>query len=203
MESNNEKVSIIVPVYNVKDYLEQCLLSVIYQTLLDIEIIVIDDGSNDGSELICDVFGEKDSRITVIHKENQGLSAARNDGLNLAKGDYVMFVDSDDWVEPDFCATPYQVAKDTNAEIVVFQRTWHSGNEIKCQAPFPKEGIVPKNEVLADLWNLVGVVSWNKLYKRELFDDVHFPNGRLCEDNAVTHRVIHKAKGVYLLNNIS
>lgn len=201
MDGNTPKVSIIVPVYNVRMYLEQCLDSIINQTLQEIEIIVIDDGSTDGSGQICDGYAQKDTRIIVIHKQNQGLSAARNDGLNIARAEYVMFVDSDDWVEPDFCNIPYQVAIERGSDLVVFQRVWHRNDIIECQPSFPVDGVdVSKKDILTELWSTVGVVAWNKLYRWSLFDDVRFPVGRLSEDVAVTHRLIHKAKNIHLLN---
>ena len=200
MDGNTPKLSIIVPVYNVIEYLEQCLESITNQTLQDLEIIVIDDGSTDGSGQICDNYARKDSRFTVLHKDNEGLSAARNNGLELARAEFIMFVDSDDWVEPDFCAVPYQVATDSDSDIVVFQRVWHRGAIVEYQLPFPVAGVASKKDILTDLWNLVGVISWNKLYRRNLFEDIRFPVGRLSEDVAVTHRLLHKANKVYLIN---
>lgn len=201
MESNKPKVSVIVPVYNVKAYLEQCLDSILKQSIKDIEIIVIDDGSTDGSGQVCDSYAQRDFRIRVIHKANQGISVARNDGLDIAQAEYVMFLDSDDWVEPEFCEIPYNIAEKTGSEMVVFRRVWHREKDVKAQAEFPSEGIISKKEILTDLWSLVGVISWNKLYKREVFNDIHFPVGRLSEDVAVTHRVIQKANSVYLIND--
>ena len=101
------KVSVIVPIYKVKPFLRQCIDSIINQTLKDIEIILVDDGSVDGEAEICDEYAIHDKRIKVIHKNNEGLSAARNDGLDQATAPYIMFVDSDDWVEPEFCELPY------------------------------------------------------------------------------------------------
>lgn len=105
------KVSVIVPVYNVEPYLRQCLDSIVSQTLKDIEIILIDDGSTDGSGEICDEYKREDHRIRVIHKVNEGLSAARNDGIDASTAPYIMFVDGDDWVEPEFCETPCRVGQ--------------------------------------------------------------------------------------------
>ena len=112
------KVSIIVPVYKVEKYLRKCIDSIINQTLKDIEIILVDDGSPDNCGKICDEYAAKDTRIKVIHKENGGLSSARNAGMEVAEGEYIGFVDSDDWIESDMYMTLWQKAKDINADLV-------------------------------------------------------------------------------------
>lgn len=194
------KVTVIVPVYNVEAYLERCLGSLQNQTLKDIEIILIDDGSKDFSGHICDLFASKDSRFKVIHKNNEGLSAARNDGIDFSLSDYIMFVDSDDWVEPDFCEVPYNVAKETGADLIIFQFSRCGKKSIRKQKPFPKIGVTSKKDVLTWLWCLTGEAAWNKMYQKKLFDGVRYPVGRLCEDNAITHRLIYNAKCIFLLN---
>ncbi len=193
-------VSVIVPVFNMQEYLEKCLGSLEKQTLENIEVIIVDDGSTDGSKQIYDSFVRRDPRFSVIHKENEGLSAARNDGLAVARGRYIMFVDSDDWVEPEFCEMPFHTAEETGAELVAFLRVWHSNNASKQQEPFPAEGITDKGEALTNLWQLVGVIAWNKLYHRRLFEGERYPVGRLSEDTALTHRLIYNAEEVFLLN---
>ena len=104
MERKNGLISVIVPVYNVESYLEKCIDSIIHQTYKNLEIILVDDGSTDNSGKICDVYKEKDSRIKVIHKQNRGLSSARNCGLEIAKGEYIGFVDGDDYIAEDMYA---------------------------------------------------------------------------------------------------
>lgn len=194
------QVSVIVPVYNVEKYLYNCLNSLEVQTLKNIEIIVIDDGSLDQSVQISDAFAAKDSRFRVFHKKNEGLAAARNEGLKLARSKYIMFVDSDDWVEQDFCETPYLVAEKNEADLVVFQYSRCNSKVVNRREPFPKEGIMPKEKVLTTYWHFASVVVWNKLYRRELFKGICYPVGHLCEDVAITYRVIYNAKRVYLLN---
>ena len=120
------KVSVIVPIFNVKAYLPRCLDSLCCQTLTEIEIILIDDGSSDGSGEIADRYAQTDNRFQVIHQENRGLSAARNRGIEAAQAYYLMFVDSDDWVDPDFCRIPYEIATDHGVELVIF-RQWQDG----------------------------------------------------------------------------
>ena len=193
-------VSVIVPVYNTKDYLEKCLNSLINQTLYNIEVVMIDDGSFDGSEKICDYYSEIDSRFSVFHKNNEGLAAARNKGISLTHADYVMFVDSDDWVEPEFCEAPFYVAQCYNVDVVAFQYLQHGRILASKRRCFPVEGIIAKKEVLSKYWSFTDAVVWNKLYRKELFKGIQFPVGHLCEDGAVTHLVVHKANTIYLLN---
>lgn len=119
MKNKNAKVSIIVPMYKVEKYLEKCIQSIINQTLKEIEIILVDDGSPDNSGLIADNYSKKDNRIKVIHKKNGGVSAARNDGLKLASGEYVIFCDADDWLNEECCKVLYKRAKEKNADIVI------------------------------------------------------------------------------------
>ena len=114
-------VSVIVPVFNCEKHLPRCLDSLRNQSLENIEIVLVDDGSTDASSSICDDYADLDARFIVTHQENVGVSAARNNGICLAHGKYIMFVDSDDYVETDFCRTPYELAESNNAEIVVFQ----------------------------------------------------------------------------------
>lgn len=125
------KISLIVPVYNVEDYLKECLDSIINQSLKDIEIILIDDGSTDSSGLICDEYAQCDCRIKVIHKRNEGLSCARNDGIDASSSPYLMFVDGDDYLVSKFCETPYKSALKYNADLVLFSYNNIKDNVIK------------------------------------------------------------------------
>ena len=118
------KVSVIVPVYNTEKYLKRCLDSILNQTLSDIEIIIVDDGSKEACALLCDQFAKSDSRIKVVHKQNAGLGFARNTGLSEANGEYVGFVDSDDYIEPMMYETLYAAAKNNGADIAKWQKKW-------------------------------------------------------------------------------
>jgi len=120
---NNPLISIIIPVYNAKEYLRRCLDSILRQNYTNIEVLLIDDGSSDGSEAICDEYALLDKRIKVIHQKNTGVSAARNVGLDLAKGDYISFVDSDDWIENDLLETLLNISKESGSYIVVSNYT--------------------------------------------------------------------------------
>ena len=115
------EISIIVPIYNVSQYLKECLDSLLAQTFKDIEIILVDDGSTDNSGKIADEYAMIDNRIRVIHQTNQGLSAARNNGINISTSPYVMFVDSDDFVDQHYCEIPYKIIKENNADVVCFE----------------------------------------------------------------------------------
>ena len=193
-------ISVIVPVYNTSKYLEECFNSLIMQSLQDIEIIVIDDGSTDGSGIVCDQYAKKDSRFRIIHKQHEGLAVARSEGIKLARTNYIMFVDSDDWVSPVFCEEPLSIIKRTNADLVVFQYNRYVEGQEKKRKPFPNEGILSKKDILTILWPYTSTVVWNKLFKRELFNEIEFPAGHLCEDLAVTYQLIHAANKVYVSN---
>lgn len=198
-------ISVIVPVYNIENYIERCLNSLQAQSMKDIEIIIIDDGSTDRSGQICDAFAEKDSRFKVIHKNNEGLSAARNDGLDISRGKYIMFVDGDDWVDPKFCEDPYNVVIETNSEIVIFEWAYHKyDNEetIIWYSNIPNKGYISKEDLYTKQRESIYVVAWNKIYHRRLFEEIRYPFGLLSEDSATTHHLIHKAKSIFLLDVI-
>lgn len=144
------KITIIVPVYNVEKYLERCIESLIYQTMEEIQIILVDDGSTDKSSSICDAYAKKDKRILAIHKENEGQGIARNHGLKNAMGEYVCFLDSDDYYEPDTCEVLYQHLKDTNADLCCFgyQIDDKVGNLVR--RPLIREKIYQGKEVTGD-----------------------------------------------------
>ena len=123
METVSPLISIIIPVYKVEPYLRNCLDSIVNQTNRNLEIILVDDGSPDKSGDICDAYAAADERIIVIHQNNQGVSAARNAGLDIAKGDYILFVDSDDWIEQETCEAVLDLALKNNADLVCFRGT--------------------------------------------------------------------------------
>lgn len=195
-------ISVIVLVYNVEKYLHRCLDSIIHQTYTNIEILIVDDGSTDHSGIICDEYAGNDSRIKLIHQSNQGLSAARNAGLDIATGDYIMFVDSDDWVEPSFCETPLLLALQHQVELVNFSYRYMPMNRIlkpdKTKVITSEEHI--KHLILNDEITLKNYV-WNKFYSRRLFQSVRFPVGKLCEDN-ICYIPIHLARRTYISDAI-
>ena len=194
------KVSVVVSVYNVEAYIGRCIDSIIGQTLKDIEIILIDDGSTDKSGVICDSYKQVDNRIKVIHKSNEGLSCARNDGISMSTSTFIMFVDGDDWVQPDFCEKPYRVALEYNADLVLFSYSKIRNNvqAEKCKAKY-KEGIIDENKALR--FNVFfACYAWIGLYERNLFDNIRFPEGMVHEDVGTTHRLIHCASKIIYID---
>lgn len=187
------KVSIIVPVYKVEKYIRRCIESLQSQTLEDIEIILVDDGSPDSCGSICDQYAEKDKRIHVLHKANGGVSAARNDGLSIAKGEYVIFCDSDDWMEPEAFEKLYQKATETKADIVIGDVYQVYGEYKKMSVFYSKEFVTEDPNFIselikADIYRNYCPLPpsdgpafgyggpWNKLVRRELLlnNDIKF-----------------------------
>lgn len=191
------KVSVIVPVYNVADYLRKCIESIIRQTLKEIEIILIDDGATDASGRICDSYAARDSRIKVIHKSNGGLSVARNAGLDAASAPYIMFVDSDDYVEPNFCELPYRRAVETGADLVLFSfcKVLPDGRISKQESKF-RSGFLSEFDALRFNFQFAPAI-WLGCYRRELFDGIRFPAGKYHEDTGTKHRLIHAADRIF------
>lgn len=200
-EPNKPLISVIVPIFNVEKYMRRCLDSLANQTMKQIEIICIDDGSTDRSGIIADQYTTVEGQwphFKVIHTENRGLSAARNTGINEAKADFLMFVDSDDWVDKNFCRIPYKSAININADMVIFQaRSWKKGwSKNRKDAQIPK-GLV--DEFSAHYYG--GATAWNRLYSRKLIGEIRYPEGRLCEDRAVTHKIVHNASRIVVLED--
>lgn len=200
------KISVIIPVYNTAPYLIKCLDSVVNQTLKEIEIIIVDDGSDDGSETICDKYAISDNRVFVLHSEHRGVSHARNIGLSHSNGKYIMFVDSDDWVSADFCLIPFQIAENNKADIVIFSYTiiddeqrFDNVLDIDC-------GLIEKQTVFSNLHYKDGLGINNylvtKLFNRCLFDNVFFLEGHNYEDVGVFFRLVHNANNIYYSNAI-
>jgi len=168
MKKNDIKISIIVPVYNVEQYLEKCLTSLVKQTLKGIEIIVVNDGTKDNSQKIIDKFVKKYKKVKSFIKENGGLSSARNYGLKYASGEYIAFVDSDDYVEKDMYEIMYKKAKEQEFDMVVCNLKYiYPDKEIKAYSNIKKD-IFKKSEIKKCMANIYPA-AWNKIYKKELF----------------------------------
>lgn len=190
---NGKLISVIVPVYNVEKYLEKCLDSILTQTYGNIEIILVDDGSEDSSSLICDEYAKKDSRIRVFHKKNGGLSSARNRGLDEAKGDFIGFVDSDDYVKADMYEYLMDGILKYDADISVCQRINVRGNKITACDRKKDEVYDTKTAVKMLLNEDIMNAVWNKLYRRSVVEGIYFPVGRNYESTAVTFQYIARA----------
>lgn len=189
-------ISIIIPVYRVEPYLHKCIDSVLSQTYKDIEVLIIDDGSPDQCGKICDEYAMNDSRVVVLHTANNGLAAARNIGLNKARGEYIGFVDSDDWIEPDMYEVMIQSLEKTGANVCecdIYSDNYSMFSD--CSLCKNNEFIIyNKNEALEALIDgKIKNVTWNKLYKRHTFESLSFPIGRNYEDVAIMHHIIGKA----------
>lgn len=189
-------VSVIVPVYNVAEYLPACVHALVKQSYTKIEILLIDDGSTDTSGRLCDEYARSDPRVTVIHTPNRGLSAARNAGLDLAKGDYVCFVDSDDWVSPRFVELLVTTLERHTADIAVctfVEESDRKSQPRRLSQPHFQLGFPDALYALYGPDYLVLTVVWNKLYKRGLFDIIRFPVGLVHEDEEIMLRLFDSA----------
>lgn len=195
-------ISIIVPVYNVEQYLNRCVNSLLRQSYQDLEIILVDDGSTDSSGQLCDNWGTKDRRIKVLHKENGGLSDARNTGLAVSSGDYIGFVDSDDWIEPDMYQDMLDNMQRTGADLAVtgINRIYDNGynlnqfvhKNVEC---FNGDEIVKK--YLEQ--NCFSTAAWDKLYKKDLLKNRRFPVGKLYEDAPVIYDILKNINKIVVI----
>lgn len=196
---NNKLISVIVPVYNVRPYLKRCIDSIIAQTYSNLEILLVDDGSTDGSGELCDAYARQDARVQVIHKKNAGQAAARNDAIDIARGSYLGFVDSDDFIDCRMFEILYQdlTEHDAQISIVTFQEFTEEKEvtvsrnlmSIECQAG---EKILQK----LLLEEKIGDFSWNKLYRRELFKEIRYPVGRMMEDQGIMYKLVDQCTKV-------
>lgn len=201
-----KKISVVIPVYNVENYLSECLESIISQTYKNLQIILVDDGSTDNSGKICDDYAKKDNRITVIHQANKGAGAAKNAGLDLVKGEYFSIIDSDDYVEHNYYETMILAMEKYNADVVqcLFKNVFKN-NYINRNYNFPS-----KNDrwVRSDQFLLELLYDWkyaifaNKLFKTKLLQDIRFPVGRKIDDEFFTYKLICNAKKIVNINNI-
>ena len=198
-------ISVIVPVYKVENYLGRCVESLLAQTYENIEIILVDDGSPDTCPVMCDEYAKKHEKIRVIHQENKGLSGARNTGIDNAKGEYLAFVDSDDLWSPHFLESLYKALKENDADIAQCRWEYMHGDELKeAYDADAKTVCFTGREMLANLYIQTGayyVVAWNKLYKKELFENIRYPEGRIHEDEATTYKLFDLAKKCVFVDN--
>lgn len=195
------KVSVIVPVYNVEAYLPRCIASIQEQTESDIEIILVDDGSPDACGEICEEFAEKDCRIRVIHQENSGQGVARNTGLSVANGEYILFVDSDDWIEPDLIEIAYSSAKEFHAEMLLFD---FQAVDAQDNVVYRSAQKVPSNTLLCAKTDksflLTDPSPWNKLLKRSWLLEKQFSFPKMYYEDLIAFTCLDTSveRGVYI-----
>lgn len=201
-----KKISVVIPVYNVEKYLSECLDSVINQTYKNLQIILVDDGSTDFSGKICDVYAEKDNRITVVHQKNAGAGAAKNTGLELIDGDYFSIIDSDDYIELDMYEKMVNSLEKYNADIVqcLFRNVYVNDSfdrKYKIKGSYPKV-LTSKSFLKEYLYDWKYAIFWNKLFKSSLLKEIRFPVGRKIDDEFFTYKLVCNAKKVVNIDNI-
>ena len=202
MPSANPLISIIVPVFNVQKSLNRCIESLIAQTYTMLEIILVDDGSTDGSGQLCDDWSTRDSRVKVIHKSNGGLSDARNAGIDASHGDYLSFVDSDDHVDERFIGLMFEASCRENTPLVICSvaQEDESGNDLIGIPALPSLPSISNRQCMELTYTNPGAVTaWSKLYRRSIWDNIRFPKGRLHEDEFVFHEVMYQCETVAIV----
>ncbi len=208
LSMGSDLISIIVPIYNVEKYLRKCIDSIVNQTYKNLEIILVDDGSPDNCGAICDEYAKKDERIKVIHKENGGLSDARNAGIDAATGKYIGFIDSDDYIAPDMYEKLYFAMFKAKADIAISNFLYV---DEEGKASDKNNNLPIQNEILSGRQILdqkmcrpkycYWVVAWNKLYKKSIFDDIRYPVSKIHEDEFVIHNIYAKAARVACISD--
>lgn len=204
IDIKEELISVIVPVYNVEKYLSRCIDSIINQTYKNLEIILIDDGSTDGSSAICEKYKDIDKRVKVVHKQNGGLSDARNTGMKIAKGDLITFVDSDDSLIYNIYDNIVKKMQKDCVDIACFgYKRINEDNDIMQEVKFKEDKVYEDNTKFELLYQgyyySFACVAWNKIYKKEIFKDIMFPIGKYNEDEYIVHEIFYKANkiGIY------
>lgn len=204
-------ISIIVPIYNVECYLKRCVESIQNQTYKNLEIILVDDGSPDRCGEICDAYAKEDMRIRVLHKENGGLSDARNAGIQVANGEYIGFVDSDDYINTHMYECLLQSITNTSADVAICGLRYVKDadscdvNQIQYTDEIREEtlsGREVQDKYFDKIERVTFTVAWNKLYKRELFETIRYPKGKLHEDEFTTYKLLYQAKRIAVINEI-
>lgn len=200
-------VTVIIPVYKVERYLDACVESVVRQSYADLEILLVDDGSPDRCPALCDAWAEKDPRIKVIHRENGGLSAARNSGIDAAMGEFLLFVDSDDLLEPDAVRRAVDAQRQQDADLVIFNLTYVDEENRPLPQPdfsgftdeiLDEDGVWQRCFALAET-RIYYVVAWNKLYRRSLFQHLRYAPGKRYEDQFLLPHLLAQCKTIVCL----
>ncbi len=194
------KISVIVPIYNVKEYLEECISSILRQTYTDYELILVDDGSTDGCGEECDKMLARDARIKVVHKENGGLSSARNAGMKVATGEFYFFIDSDDYITDDALRQFVSIQGQTNSDIVMALNT-RDKNFLDDGGDKPYTIYTPQVALRKALRDKINVSAWAKLYKASLFEGIYYPEGKNYEDYATTPKLFKRANQIACMHS--
>ena len=198
----NPLLSIVTPVYNVESFLDRSVQSILSQSYRDIELILIDDGSTDGSSSLCDELAKKDSRVKVIHKENGGVSTARNVGLEIASGEYLTFVDPDDFLAPDtYLANMEYLISQKDVDILQYPYCNYISDDEILNYHRPAEHLLVGSEQIFSNWwsgSPLEYVIWNKIYKRSLWDGVRFKVGHISEDTCLVPQFVSRAHSIYI-----
>lgn len=189
-----------MPVYNVEKYLRRCLNSILNQTYIEIEILLIDDGSSDKSGSICDEYEKKDKRINVFHKINGGQSSARNHALEKANGKYIAFIDSDDFVHPQYISSLYLLLIEHDCEIVQCDYEKGEKDNFSTYIKTPKVKVIDRNQALSGF--AYKVVLWGKLFKRVVISNIRFPEGKINEDDATYYKFIYNSNKICITSEI-
>lgn len=194
-----EMISIIVPVYNVSAYLEQCINSILNQKYYNYEVILVDDGSTDKSGIICDRYAEKYNCIRVIHKQNGGLSDARNHGLDIARGSYICFIDSDDYVSENYLSVMYRnlIENEVDISCCGFSKVYDNGKQIYNLRQVREKYCGEDIQIYLNVDGYFNVAVWNKLYKKSLFKKRRFPVGKNSEDAYIQCHIMNEAKSLF------
>ncbi|MBR3755232.1 MAG: glycosyltransferase family 2 protein [Clostridia bacterium] len=201
------KISIIIPIYNAEQYITSCINGILNQTFSDFELILVDDGSKDSSGEICDEFAKSDDRIRVIHKKNGGAADARNCGIDIAVGEWIMFFDSDDCFEPNIVQKLYETVQAENADMAVcsidlfnedcFEDKYIPDHFIATPGIFSGAEILSNGHIPT-----VFVSPCCKIFKKSLFENLRYKTGRICEDEMIVHHILYRCKKIVVINDI-
>lgn len=203
--SNQPEISVIVPVYHAEKYLKRCLDSLLAQTFRDIEVILVNDGGSEEDSRICEEYASADNRIVYTVQQNQGVSAARNTGLALCQGKWIMFADSDDYTDPRFCERAFQAVTGMHADMVIFDLQYMNadGTPGDIHRSSPAEGVYDSDTILKErICGNINVYVWNRIYRRDLWKGILFPVGENWEDDALSHVLIDRAEKIGIIHDV-
>lgn len=194
-------LSIIVPIYNVEDYLEQCVDSILNQPYTDFELILVDDGSPDKCGYICDTYALKDERIKVIHKKNGGLSSARNAGIDIARGEYLSFIDSDDFISNDYYLMNMKHMLSHPQTNILILQVCHYDDDKNEVVINEKRELISRSDVANYMLSMDYIgAAWINIYKKDIFNHLRYPEGKIFEDGFILTEIVEKASVVYITN---